>query len=81
LGKRKFAEIEPNSILEIDSAGYPNFRPDIYGYEPLQKGIMSAKTRQGLAYELRHKQFKRKLLSSIQGQHARLVDHARYQRI
>ena len=33
----------------IDTAGYPNFRPDIYRYDSLQAAIMSAKTDRGSA--------------------------------
>jgi L,D-transpeptidase YcbB len=36
----------------IDTAGYPNFRPDIYGYDSLQTAITAVKAGRGLAYLL-----------------------------
>ena len=36
----------------IDAAGFPNFRPDIYGFDSLQIAIMSAKTSKGLTHLL-----------------------------
>jgi murein L,D-transpeptidase YcbB/YkuD len=37
----------------VDAAGYPNFRPDIYGYDSLQIAMTSEKSGRGLAWLLR----------------------------